>query len=369
MTGRSLVVKIVLRMVVVALAGFGALLAGGSPAGAQGEPEAQPEGSGGPAPRVEVAEPVYEFGEVFRGNVVKHSFRLKNAGDADLVIRDVEKDCQCTVARVEKTRIKPGEEIGINARLNTAQLEGEVDRQVRLSTNDPGEPETILTFHGRVLITTNIEPRKVHVKGYRPGDEIPEQIVRLEPVEGYDLKVEKVEAKSKSKLISARLLEPDDTGAPRIGISISSKTENSVETGTVLVHTNLVEEPVLRIPVKVVITQPYEVSPLTVSFTNIRPDFEGPLGYRITVVNNEIEPLVIEDIRSSSKYLEYQVMTVEEGQEYRIKLIVMPGFPEEGFTDQVTIVTNNEMYPEKVITVKVTGPQRGKARKKDKSGG
>jgi len=63
-----------------------ALLATVSVAGMAQE---QPDQKTGGAPKLAIAETTHDFGEVKAGTPLKYSFKIKNEGSADLVIKNV----------------------------------------------------------------------------------------------------------------------------------------------------------------------------------------------------------------------------------------------------------------------------------------
>ncbi len=317
-----------------------------------GSPAAQEKTEGDKVgePRIEVDNEVYSFGEVYRGTLLDHTFKIKNAGDADLVISNVDRDCGCTIFKLPKDILAPGEEAEINVKVNTLSQEGEIDKKVTLTTNDRLEPETILSITGKVLRIAAIEPSKIRLRDIRPGEEIPEQIVRIIPEKGYDVKVQSVISNNPN--ISARLVGSDEKEI-RIGVKISSNTDKSFVMGNVRAMTNREEEPVLRIPVKVSIHQPYILSPRRLSFTDIPVDIEEPLGYSIVIQNKETEPLKILDVKNRSEFIEFTLTTLEAGMKYKLNVKLLPGFPEESFEDIITLYTNNTMYPEMDVPIQV----------------
>jgi LEA14-like dessication related protein len=317
-----------------------------------------PEIEKGGVPRVESIDPVYDFGKVYRGQMIEHTFTIQNVGDAPLEIKGIQRDCGCTGATIDKEYLMPGEELEIDVRLNTTNLgEGELEKSVRIETTDPNEPETVLTMTGELRVTARMQPPSVELKDIKPREEIEEQIVRIVPVEGFDLEIKNLEVES--DLITARLLEREDSGAYRVAVKISTKTAKNVVSGTVKAVTNLEEEPVLRIPVRVVLDQPFIIIPTTIKFSGIQPEYEGRLAYRAVIKNKQEKPLKILDVKSESKFIEYNLETLEDGKKYRLKVILVPGFPAEGFETKVKIFTDNELYPEREIIVQVNSPTKG----------
>ena len=310
-------------------------------------------------PRIETIDSVYDFGKVYRGEEIQHTFTIRNSGNDYLKIEGISRDCGCTIAEVDREYLSPGEEMPIVVTINTNLLEGgEIEKSVRLATNDKGEPETVLTITGEVLVTANLEPSMVDLKGYKPGEKIPEQIVRIVPVEGFDLKINDVEVSN--PLVSAKLLEPDDSGEFRIAVNISSETMKNVISAGIKAFTNLDEEPVLRIPIRVAIDQPFIVVPTSISFTGVRSEFEGKLAYNVVIKNNEEKPLKILDVKNDNEFIKCTLMTIEEGKKYRLNIALQPGFPVSGFEDKVVVFTDNNKYPEREISIRVNLPGKGK---------
>jgi hypothetical protein len=319
------------------------------------------ESEGEIGPSIETIDPIYNFGRVYRGKTIHHTFTIRNSGDDHLKIEGISRDCGCTVAEVDRDYLAPGEEMSIDVKVDTKLLEGgETDKSVRLATNDRREPETVLTITGEILVTANHEPSRIELDGFEPGEKIPEQIVRIIPVEGYDLKVERVEVSS--KFVTANLLEPDDSGEFRIAVNISSETTKNVIAAGIMAFTNLDEEPVLRIPVRVIVDQPFIIVPTSISFTGIDPDFDGTLAYNIVLKNNREEPLEILDIINENEFIECTLMTVEEGKKYRLNIALRAGFPESGFKAKVKVFTNSRKYPEREISIWVNLPRDGKGK-------
>ena len=58
-------------------------------------------------PKATIAEPIKDVGTVPKGEKIIHDFVIKNEGDADLQITNVQPACGCTVAEFDKL-IKPG---------------------------------------------------------------------------------------------------------------------------------------------------------------------------------------------------------------------------------------------------------------------
>src|SRR6201993_123091 len=63
----------------------------------------------GPAPRIQFATPVYDFGKAKAGEPIKYSYVFTNTGDAVLEVTHVQPSCGCTTAGDWTRKVEPGQ--------------------------------------------------------------------------------------------------------------------------------------------------------------------------------------------------------------------------------------------------------------------
>jgi len=102
-------------------------------------------------PKLVCDQPVYEFGEVDSQKVVKHTFTLRNVGDAPLEIKRVLSTCGCTAINLTGELVAPGAEASLAIELSLAGMQGAVSRKVFVLSNDPGSPTTELILQGSAV--------------------------------------------------------------------------------------------------------------------------------------------------------------------------------------------------------------------------
>jgi len=90
-------------------------------------------------PKIEWDKTRHNFGKVEKGTKMMYMFKLKNVGDADLIIVDAKASCGCTVPVLPEEPIAPGESDQI---------------QVEFSANSVGN------FNKQILVTANTIPDK-----------------------------------------------------------------------------------------------------------------------------------------------------------------------------------------------------------------
>lgn len=80
-------------------------------------------------------EHTWDFGQVKEGEVLKHSFILKNDTKRFLRIFNVYTSCGCTASKVEKKILAPGTETPIEVEFDTKGYSGEISQFVFVKTN------------------------------------------------------------------------------------------------------------------------------------------------------------------------------------------------------------------------------------------
>ncbi|MCG8448119.1 MAG: DUF1573 domain-containing protein [Pirellulales bacterium] len=101
-------------------------------------------------PKIVVEDPVHNFGEVPSGTVITHDFAIRNDGNADLMIRQVQASCGCTGTSLAQETISPGGETTVEVKLDLVNRTGRQNRSVVVFSNDPKSPHYQLTLTGRV---------------------------------------------------------------------------------------------------------------------------------------------------------------------------------------------------------------------------
>lgn len=114
------------------------------------------------APDLQVANPQFDFGEVFQGDKVPHVFEFVNEGDENLVIEKVRSSCGCTAVLVSEKVIPPGGKGELKANFDSTRFRNKVSKTIYLYSNDPVSPVMQLHIKGKVLELVTIEPAQIH---------------------------------------------------------------------------------------------------------------------------------------------------------------------------------------------------------------
>lgn len=94
--------------------------------------------AGQTAPKLSVDNTKFEFGKVKEGEEVKHVFKIKNEGTAELVILNVSPACGCTASDFTKS-LAPGAEGSVTLSVKTAGMNGLTERYAEIISNDKAQ--------------------------------------------------------------------------------------------------------------------------------------------------------------------------------------------------------------------------------------
>jgi hypothetical protein len=82
----------------------------------------------------------WNFGQAKEGVVLKHAFIFKNDSKTTINVKDVQTSCGCTVSKIAKKNILPGESTSIEVEFNTKGYSGPVQQYIYLNTDDLDNP-------------------------------------------------------------------------------------------------------------------------------------------------------------------------------------------------------------------------------------
>lgn len=102
-----------------------------------------PEGA---VPKFEFAQMQHDFGNIKEGDIVKHTFKFKNVGDAPLIISNVQPQCGCTTTNYTKTPVPPNGEGEIELQFDSANKAGPQHKTATVMANiEGGQSQLVLT--------------------------------------------------------------------------------------------------------------------------------------------------------------------------------------------------------------------------------
>ena len=103
-------------------------------------------------PKIVLQQTSYDFGTIEQGSVATHDFVISNSGGDLLKISNVSASCGCTAAKPEKQELAPGESTNLKVSFNSTGRQGRQHKTIRIYSNDPQNPEMVLSFTGSVVL-------------------------------------------------------------------------------------------------------------------------------------------------------------------------------------------------------------------------
>jgi len=105
----------------------------------------------GNLPKFEFKRKTFDFGAIKAGEVLSHTFKFKNVGNADLIITNVASSCGCTVPKYSKDPLKPGSEGFIEVIFDSSGRTGMQHKTVTVIANtQPNKVE--LAFTAEIIV-------------------------------------------------------------------------------------------------------------------------------------------------------------------------------------------------------------------------
>jgi hypothetical protein len=126
------------------------------------------------APKLELRPESLDFGSIQKGEKVRKTIQVRNAGDADLVISVVRASCaECVVDKIKDKTLKPGEEIQLPVTYDATAVPGKHPAYLTFETNDPADPFKRLAIDVEIVARSapslEFEPASIDVGIIRFG--------------------------------------------------------------------------------------------------------------------------------------------------------------------------------------------------------
>lgn len=200
-------------------------------------------------PRLEVAEPDFQFGSVFQGEKVEHVFAFNNVGNDPLLIDRVKSSCGCTAALVSAKEIAPGAAGEVRATFDSTRFHGNVVKTIYVYSNDPEHKLLQLHLRGTVKEELQLSARSLTLGPVAPGQSV-QAMVNL--TNKGDSAVSIGPARTTAKEITVdfprRQVEPGAT--VEIELTAKAAPGKSTISGYLLVPTSSKRLPELRVPIQ-----------------------------------------------------------------------------------------------------------------------
>ena len=288
-------------------------------------------------PELVIEEPVFDFGTVEQGTSVEHTFRVRNAGRAELRIDHVKTSCGCLAGLASAADIPPGGEGRVNVVLDTGRIVGRTTKVVTVYTNDPAAPSAGLALSGAVETDIVASPAPLYLGKLRRGEAV-EREIRVTPGRpGASYEVTAVEHTNPALRTSLERL-PDGAGQ-RIVVTLEPHMPLGRFNDQLVLRTTSPRQSSLGVSVFGSVEGDVVVLPPQVTFGLARPGMTTERDLYIR--NRGTHPLAVTAVSVPQRIVSYRLDTVQEGQEYRLTLRLRDGLPPGKVEGAVEIFTDH----------------------------
>jgi hypothetical protein len=306
-------------------------------------------------PRAVVVEPVKDAGVVSRGTTVRHDFEIRNDGDQQLTIREVQPTCGCTVAEFDKT-IEPGGVGRVRTVVDTQNFRGPIAKAVKVFTSDPDNARIDLVVKADIRAQIETRPgyaRMVVVQ----GESVETNRQWLWAADGVAIDVEDVSSPFPFLDVSYRLAGEDERrgeGADRqwlIDLKLADNAPVGPMADHVIVLTNHPNQREVRIPVSGFVRPVLSVKPRIGDFGRL--ELTGPFTATFDVQNLGERDISILGATTDVEGISAQVEELDAGKRYRIELTLEQDMRAGDFTGTLAVETTSDLMP--VVEVELSG--------------
>ncbi len=319
----------------------------GAPSSAQAQDQALKQ------PKLTIDEVLYDAGEVARDQVVEHTFKIRNSGDAALTILDVILPPNLEIVS-RPTSLRPGEAGEIHVRVPLLYDKPEaLIKQIQLLTNDPALPSAGIQLRVKSTEYVTAKPgyaRWISVQKEKPGT-ISQLLVASD---GQDFDVLRSSALPAGVTSTVSSTKKEGSGKEwKLDLTLGEDAPVGAIVGTWLVYVNHPKQKVVPIPLSGFMRPVMAVTPNKLSFGELTLTEKRSQAF--TVKSFSTEPIRVTKVEHDLKgFLPASLETRTLGREYRIKLDFDPAtMPKGALSGTLKIYTDSAKMP--LLTVPIDG--------------
>ncbi len=310
------------------------------------------------APKVEVVEPLkHEFGILAQESEGKHDWIFKNTGKGVLELRNLGTDCSCTIAQIGKSDsqgktmlpVAPGASEPIGLTWNTRKFDGAYRKSARIGTNDPRQPEVVLSVEGKVYPAVTVVPDSLVSFQTVSNDEDVLRKVAIYSKDRPDLKITQTKTSNPSLLeVKAEPMTSDEQAAFKVeaGWAISVTLKATAKLGSfneeLAVWTDHPAKPDLKLKVTGKVTGPITFTPEKVVIHDATATDGGSTSLLVWVRGRSATISV--EKAPPGLDVTFTPMTLPagvKGAKFKMNVKVVPGTNASQISDEIVLKTDH----------------------------
>lgn len=298
--------------------------------------------------RIRFATPVYDFGKVKAGEVVRHSFVFTNTGTSILVIREVRPSCGCTTSGQWDKEVAPGGTGSIPIQLNTAGFGGAIAKSVQVTCNDPTSSQVSLRIQGTAWKPLEVTPATAYFNVLRESPTNQTKVIRI--VNNVDEPLKLSEPECTNHLFKAELRTVKEGREFELHITALGPFTSPQRQAVVNLKTSSPDSPLLSVRAYAMVQETVTLSPNQLilpagPFTNV-------FRQSITIRNAGSRVLALSEPAVNVPGASVNVQELQPGRLFALNLEFPAGFQlSAGQKVEVKVKSSHPDYPELAVPV------------------
>jgi len=303
-------------------------------------------------PKMQFATPIYDFGKVKSGELVKYTYVFTNVGGATLQVSNVQVTCGCTTAGEWTRRVDPGQTGSIPIQFNTGGYGGAVGKSITVTCNDTNQPAAVLQIKGNVWKPIDVMPQMA-VLNVTAESSSAATTVRIVSNEEAPLTLSAPEGNNAA--FAAEL----KTNVPGKQFELVVRTVPPLPAGNaqgqITLKTSSTNVPVINVTAwanvqPVVVAMPAQIALPMAPLAN-------PMPSAVSIRNNGTNTLTLSEPVVNAKGVEVQLKETEPGRAFALALNFPAGFEiAQGEKVELSVKSNHPQFP--TIKVPIMQPAR-----------
>ena len=308
------------------------------------------------SPLLEVKETAFDLGVIKKGEEFGYEFVFANRGQGDLkLLKAAGKTPGKIKVRMPST-IPPGKEGYIYISQDSDRIQGRHVLEVMIHTNDPGQPETLLSVHGYVQWPVEILPRPIALMKATKGEIAKRQLTLVNHTET-PMIIKKVEYDKDIFQVETKEIEK----GKRFELNITSRPDAPLgeHRKQIVIHTNIPEVPKIAMVSWMKMRNRIFTNINTLDFgERFYEDISDPkvveMTTEIVIINGMSTPgFKVLKAECDIDFLKVELSPIAKNRVHRVDVYFKPEKAKKGeFQGSLTIWTNDEDFKQIVLPIR-----------------
>ena len=303
-------------------------------------------------PKILFATPVYDFGQIKGGEVVKYTYVFTNVGDRMLEVTAVQTSCGCTTAGEWTRQVEPGKTGSIPIQFDSGSFSGAVGKSITVTCNDTNQPTVVLEIKGNIWKPIDVTPQfaVLNVTADAPSNATTVRIVNNEEA---PLTLSAPESSNPAFAAELRTNQPGKEFQLLVKTVPPLLAENVQ--GQITLKTSSTNMPVINVSAWAHVQQAVVVTPSQITLP--AAPLPNPMPATISIRNNGTNTLALSEPAVNGRSMDVQLKEIEAGRFFTLTVSFPAGFEmAQGEKVELSVKSNHPQFP--MIKVPVIQPPR-----------